>query len=482
VSGIARSGRVLALMGPSGAGKTTLLNALGNRAPYARVTGEVLFGKRPFVPADLVYVPQFDEVNGILSVYEQIEFVGMMKCMNGQDMRRRLIHLLGVLGLKDKAKTKCSLLTGGELKRVSVGMGMISNPNVLFLDEPTTGLDSSAAFSIATFLVALAKDTEVTVIMTIHQPSAMVFDMLQDLFLLESGRIAYFGPLKATKRYFRSQGFDCPRDTNPADFYLDLIYKPPVANDPEKTWRDYYEASDFHMEVAKYIEDVATSSAEVQSVPEMPSDMHKFKTLLELTLRYYSREPSLYYLRLGLMTLVALFMGTLFLLLKTETKYLNQYAGAIFFNIWTALFASVTASGIFATDRRLAVEHVKNGVFSPYLFCIAQFLASTPFNILCSAVFQCIFHWMTSINPNAEAFFYAILITAGHLLLMEAIMLCVIDVLKNAMLSVTFAMIVMGYLFLFAGFFIKVKDIPTWISWVCFITPTKVFLLSSLRI
>lgn len=145
VSGSVPAGKVLALMGPSGAGKTTLLNALANRAPYAHVTGEVKFGGLPLTSRDLMYVPQFDEIKGYTTVVEQIELVGMMKCTDLKDMRKRLLKLLRILGLFEKASSLCKDLTGGELKRLSVGMGMISNPKVLFLDEPTSGLDSTAA-------------------------------------------------------------------------------------------------------------------------------------------------------------------------------------------------------------------------------------------------------------------------------------------------------------------------------------------------
>ena len=110
---------------------------------------------------------------------------------------------------------------------------------------------------------------------------------------------------------------------------------------------------------------------------------------------------------------------------------------------------------------------------TPGLYCTAQFIASVPFNFVAAFVFQCIFHWMININPNGESFFYAILITCGHLLLMESIMLSVVQVLQNAMLSVTFAMMVMGTLFLFSGFFVRVVDMPAWIRWIPYIIPTR---------
>jgi hypothetical protein len=97
------------------------------------------------------------------------------------------------------------------------------------------------------------------------------------------------------------------------------------------------------------------------------------------------------------------------------------------------------------------LEQVKNAVIAPGVYCLAQFIASIPFNFIAALVFQSIFHWLTNINPNGEVFIYAVLITCGHLLLMEAVMLSVVQALANAMLSVTFAMVVLGSLFLFSG-------------------------------
>jgi ABC-type multidrug transport system ATPase subunit len=203
-----------------GAGKTTLLNALARRAEYAKVTGSVKFAGRKMTPTDLTYVPQFDQLNRVMTIQEHFELVGKLSCADAKDMYERLEIILLVLGLKGKRHTPVGKLSGGEVKRVSIGVGLISKPNVLFLDEPTTGLDSTSSYSIVKYLVILAKTTNIAIIMTIHQPSALVFSMLDDLLLLETGRIVYGGGLEHAVAYFNSHGYTNPDNVNPAEYYL----------------------------------------------------------------------------------------------------------------------------------------------------------------------------------------------------------------------------------------------------------------------
>ena len=475
VSGVAQSGRVLALMGPSGAGKTTLLNALGNRVSYAAVQGSITYGNREFTTSDLYLVPQFDEFNASFTVYETIEIIGLLKCTDTEAMYTRLNRLLGILGLQKKAKTLCTELTGGELKRVSVGMGMVCNPSVLFLDEPTTGLDSSAAFSIVQHIVDVAESENVVVIMTIHQPSEMVFDLLQDLYLLERGTLAYAGPLACCEKYFDSIGYQCPDKTGLADFYLDLIYNPPPVKSggETETWRDYFSNSTFGKNVERQIEVLGQASPVAASAPPPPSPLIRLFQMTKYLLTYYSRDQGLYLFRIICLIIIALFTGTMFLQLSPETNYITRYVGALFFSIWVVLFSATGSTGLIARDRKQFADQVVNAVVSPAVYCTSQFIASIPFNFVGGLVYQCIFHWMTNINPNGETFIYAILITCGHLLLMEGIMLCVVQGMHDPMLSVTFSMVMLGTLFLFPGFFIKTIDMPEWIRWITFIIPTR---------
>jgi ABC-type lipoprotein export system ATPase subunit len=141
VTGAAIGGRVLSLMGPSGAGKTTLLNALCGRATYARVQGDVLFNGRPMTRNDLDFVPQFDDLNDYFTVGEALTYTARFKRRETDteaSIAERVTKLLGILGLEKQRNMRPAQLTGGQRKRVSIGVGLVAEPAILFLDEPTT--------------------------------------------------------------------------------------------------------------------------------------------------------------------------------------------------------------------------------------------------------------------------------------------------------------------------------------------------------
>lgn len=471
VSGAALPGRILALMGPSGVGKTTLLNALSNRAPFARLEGEVSFGKRPFLPSDLMYVPQFDEFNPNLTVLEQILMVGELKCADRKEMLRRLNRLLGVLGLSDKVNRMCRDLTVGEIKRVSVGMGMISNPNVLFLDE----LDSSAAYSIVKFLNHLTSKINIAVMIAIHQPAPMVFDLIHDVYLLyNGGRLAYYGPAATVAGYFSGRGYPSPIGVNATDYMMDLMNRPPVYRGRKTDWTDIYEMSSFarNFRGAVYLTIKLSTKAPLPLEP--PSFLTRLLVMFKFFTRYYVREWGMYWFRFLFLIGGACYMGSLFYHLTPTTDHFIMYLGAIFFTVWIVLFAVVASTKFFAADFFLAVEQIKNAVTTPALYCLSQFVISLPFNLVGSVIFQSIYHYMTRMNPAREDLSYGIVMSFAHLLMMEGGMLCAVTVFQNAMLAVTSSILMLAVFFLLSGFVVAVPVIPPALRWLTNIVPTRV--------
>uniref|UniRef100_A0A452YBA4 ABC transporter domain-containing protein n=1 Tax=Aegilops tauschii subsp. strangulata TaxID=200361 RepID=A0A452YBA4_AEGTS len=235
VTGKLSPGRITAIMGPSGAGKTTFLNAVLGKTSGYKKDGLVLVngksGSMQSYKKIIGFVPQDDIVHGNLTVEENLWFSGccrLSKSMSKADKVLILERVIGSLGLQEIRNSLVGTvekrgISGGQRKRVNVGIEMVMEPSLLILDEPTTGLDSASSQQL---LRALRHEASqgVNVCAVIHQPSYTLFNMFDDFVLLaRGGLIAYHGPISEVENYFSGLGIKVPDRENPPDYYIDIL-------------------------------------------------------------------------------------------------------------------------------------------------------------------------------------------------------------------------------------------------------------------
>ncbi|XP_031638739.1 ATP-binding cassette sub-family G member 4 [Contarinia nasturtii] len=229
VSGSFRSGQLVAIMGPSGAGKSTLLNILAGYVETG-VSGKITVnGKNRSSNSEnfrnaSAYIHQDDALRPYLTVREAMIVAAHLKLGFSvtKEYKLQLIHsILELLGLETRFNTECGRLSGGQKKRMSIALELISNPSNVFLDEPTTGLDSSSCTSCISLLKRLAQEGR-TIVCTIHQPSALVFEMFDKLYAVSQGNCIYQGPIKELVPFMSDHGLECPSYHNPADFLIEI--------------------------------------------------------------------------------------------------------------------------------------------------------------------------------------------------------------------------------------------------------------------
>uniref|UniRef100_A0A669CBR9 ATP-binding cassette, sub-family G (WHITE), member 2b n=1 Tax=Oreochromis niloticus TaxID=8128 RepID=A0A669CBR9_ORENI len=232
-SGIIRPG-MNAIMGATGSGKTSLLDVLaGRKNPAGLRQGNVLVNGK-VVTSDLrlssAYVVQDDILMGTLSVRENLLFSANLrlnpKDHSTADKHQQVNTIIDDLGLTDCANTKIGTeflrgVSGGERKRCSIGMELITSPSLLFLDEPTTGLDSNTANCIIGLLHKLSRRGK-TVIFSIHQPRYSIFKQFDHLTLMHKGEVVYAGAADHALVYFTNLGYQIEPFNNPADFFMDI--------------------------------------------------------------------------------------------------------------------------------------------------------------------------------------------------------------------------------------------------------------------
>ena len=131
------------------------------------------------------------------------------------------------LNLKKSEKAAINRLSGGERRRLSFATEILTDPSILFFDEPTSGLDSFMAISIVESMRQLAQSGK-TIIFTIHQPSSELVELIDNISLISQGRLTFLGSRSHAAEFFHSQGFICPMDYNPIDFYMKTISVSPL--------------------------------------------------------------------------------------------------------------------------------------------------------------------------------------------------------------------------------------------------------------
>ena len=184
----------------------------------------------------IAYVKQDDIFFEHLTVRDQLGYTALLRLpqlwthtrkMNEVDRIIRLLRLTKV------ADSKIQMLSGGEKKRVNIGTELLTDPAVLLLDEPTSGLDSTSAVALIQMLSKLARNSNKTIITSIHQPSSALFFGFDRLIMLAEGHVVYFGQPKQSLLYLKEHGLDCPLGYNGADHWMDLLVQDSAIDDDE---------------------------------------------------------------------------------------------------------------------------------------------------------------------------------------------------------------------------------------------------------
>jgi ATP-binding cassette subfamily G (WHITE) protein 2 len=201
------------ISGSSGSGKSTLLNTLACRLDVNTIVhGEMCLNGGPYNNAELKrmagYVMQDDLLNGCLTVYETLMYTAKLRLprtFTNEERKKRVDDVMNDMGITSVKNvivgtTLKKGISGGERKRLCVGMQLLNRPQLLFLDEPTSGLDSVTALDLIRTFHSLAHvnfpEKAVTIVCSIHQPQSKIFNLFDSLILLKAGNVMYQGSRK----------------------------------------------------------------------------------------------------------------------------------------------------------------------------------------------------------------------------------------------------------------------------------------------
>ncbi|CAN1308861.1 ABC transporter G family member STR2 [Linum perenne] len=417
-------------MGPSGAGKSTLLDGLAGRIASGSLKGKVSLDGRLMSPGLIkrtsAYVMQDDRLFPMLTVYETLLFaadfrLGAIPIYEKKDRVEKLIEQLGLSSTRNTyiGDEGTRGVSGGERRRVSIGVDIIHGPSLLFLDEPTSGLDSTSAHSVIEKVRGIAESGS-TVILTIHQPSSRILLLLDHLIILARGQLMFQGSPRDVSLHLGRMGKKVPKGENSIEFLIDIIQE--------------YDQSDIETWI-----------------------------LIRRNFKNIRRTPELFLSRLMVLTVMGFMMATMFMNPKSDLQGITNRLSFMIFTVCLFFFSSNDAVPAFIQERFIFVRETSHNAYRASSYTIAGVITYLPFLLLQSGVYAAIVWKALKLRGP---FHYFLLVLYVSLLSTNSFVVFVSSVVPNYILGYASVIAFTALFFLFCGYFLNSADIPPYWKWM----------------
>ncbi|KAK4782422.1 hypothetical protein SAY86_016524 [Trapa natans] len=498
ITGTFRPGVLTALMGVSGAGKTTLMDVLSGRKTTGYTEGEIKIGGYPKVQETFARISGYCEQSDIhspqITVEESIIFSAWMRLDPQIDAKRKADFVNEVLETIELDSIKDTLvgipgvsgLSTEQRKRLTIAVELVANPSIIFMDEPTTGLDARAA-AIVMRVVKNVVNTGRTIVCTIHQPSIDIFESFDELVLLKTGgQMIYSGPLgKHSCRvieYFESvPGVAKIRDNyNPATWMLEMTSSS-AESELGVDFAQIYKDSPLYQSNKELVKQLSTP-------PPGSEDLHfptrfsqngwgQFKWCLWKQHWSYWRSPLYNLMRICHVLASSLLFGILF---WDQGKKINDQQNL--FNILGSMYVAVIFIGInncssvipyVATERTVMYRERFAGMYSPWAYSFAQVIIEIPYLFIQSVLYLIVTYSMIGYYASAYKIFWYFYAMFCSLMYFNYLGMLLVALTPNFTLASILSSSFYTNFNLFAGFLIPMPRIPKWWIWIYYICPTS---------
>ncbi|RHN48292.1 putative iron-chelate-transporting ATPase [Medicago truncatula] len=496
VSGIIKPSRITLLLGPPSSGKTTILLALaGKLDPKLKVSGKVTYNGHEmgeFVPQrTAAYVDQNDLHIGEMTVRETLAFSARVQGVGPRydllaELSRREKHAnimpdpdidvyMKILGLEICADTVVGNamlrgISGGQKKRVTTGEMLVGPTKALFMDEISTGLDSSTTFQIVNSIKQYVHILKGTAVISLLQPPPETFNLFDEIILLSDSHIIYQGPREHVLEFFESIGFKCPDRKGVADFLQEVTSR----KDQEQYWEhkdqpyrfitaeEFSEAfQSFHVgrrlgdELGTEFDKSKSHPAALTTKKYGVGKWELFKACLSREYLLMKRNSFVYIFKIFQLCVMAMIAMTIFFRTEMHRDSLTHggiYVGAIFYGVVTIMFNGMAEISMVVS--RLPVFYKQRGYlfFPPWAYALPEWILKIPLSFVEVAVWVFLTYYVIGFDPYIGRFFRQYLILVLVHQMASALFRFIAAVGRDMTVALTFGSFALAILFAMSGF------------------------------
>ncbi|KAL8257698.1 hypothetical protein R6Q59_029739 [Mikania micrantha] len=511
ISGEARDGELVAVLGASGSGKSTLIDALANRIAKGSLKGTVTLNGEQLESRLLkvisAYVMQDDLLFPMLTVEETLMFAAefrLPRTLSKSKKKLRVQALIDQLGLRNAAKTVIGDeghrgVSGGERRRVSIGIDIIHDPIILFLDEPTSGLDSTSAYMVVKVLQRIAQSGSI-VIMSIHQPSYRLLGLLDRMLFLSRGQPVYNGSPADLPLFFSDFGHPIPDKENRTEFALDLIRELEVSPggtkrlvEFNKAWQNMKRSRDVGNETPTHgltLKEAISASISrgklvsgaganngtnpTSMVPTFANPMWKEMVVLsKRSITNSRRMPELFGIRLAAVMVTGFILATVFWNLDNSPRGVQERLGFFAFAMSTTFYTCADALPVFLQERYIFMRETAYNAYRRSSYLLSHSLVAIPALVFLSFAFAVITFWAVGLAGGVSGFIFYFFVILASFWAGSSFVTFLSGVVPHVMLGYTIVVAILAYFLLFSGFFITRDRIPGYWIWFHYLSLVK---------
>ncbi|CAD8171416.1 unnamed protein product [Paramecium pentaurelia] len=495
VSGYAKAGQMTAIMGPSGAGKTTLVALLSKRykpGPNTYINGEILANNSKYKRFNDfgAFVIQDDLLMATLTVKETLMFAANMRLKDNLAQRMsRVDQIIKDLNLRSCQNTLVGDniikgISGGEKKRTSIGMELISDPQVLILDEPTSGLDSFTAFICMNILKKITINQKRTVIFTIHQPSIDICQLFDRMIILNNGQTIYQGNYDFLLDYCLKVNLNVDIHSTPLDSIMNNLNDAFNQGDNKVTHENY------KLYLEKDTQKFYSQNQGYNKRKTQTSFCQEMKYLMQRQFTNYVRSPNLLRSKIFGSVFMLLFLGELNWMVGKDqppqdenvsigdlSKYLNNMRGACFVCGTSAIFSALgPLLMLFPIERNIFLKEENSKMYRVSSYFLSKVFLEVPMNVFIQILFSIALYAAFGFIWQLENLILFTVISVSVSLSGNGLGIFTGCLFKDAKQSASLGPILLIPLQVFSGQYANLASIPKFISWVQYISPFKYFL------